>query len=466
MLPLTGAGSVDARLERVEELIGGVEARMEHHHVPGLGLALIEDGEVVCERAYGLVEAGTPNPVTTTTRFQACSISKPVTALGMLRLVEQGVLDLDADVNARLSAWRIPPNGSWQPRVTLRQIVSHTAGLTAHGFPGYARDARRPTLVQVLTGTAPANTEAVRVDTIPGTQFRYSGGGTTVMQLLLEEVTGSGLADLLANLVLEPLELRCSDFTQPLREGLWDDAATAHDTDGTPVGGGWHVYPEQAAAGLWTTSGDLARYAVALQQAYAGRPAGIVSPRTAAEMLAPQTPPSDPIDRLGGLNAVGLGPFVRWDGGATTYFGHSGGNEGFRCHLLAHRDAGLGAAVMTNSDAGSPLIAELLNAIAEAFAWPHYVPADPPVSAGEASVEPFTGAFELPRGTTVTVTRRGDGIDVQVGDQDPIRFVRISETEFASQFVETTLSFTDPADGTAELTLRQNGADLTCRRRA
>ena len=326
--------------------------RMAHYAIPGAALALIADSEIAAEAGYGVKEAGGDDPVTPATRFQACSISKPVAVLGMLRLVEQGVLDLDADVNEMLMSWRVPPNASWQPRVTLRQIASHSAGLTVGGFPGYARRAALPTLREILTGSAPANTPGIRVDTLPGIEFRYAGGGTTVLQQVLEDVTGRPFAKLMRELVLDPLGMSRSAYTQPLPNELHADASTAHRADGSPVDGAWHVYPELAAAGLWTTPGDLARFAVGVQHAAAGAPSAILGQELTVSML---TPHSGPASRLGGLDSVGLGLFL---GGP--WFGHSGGNEGFRCHLVAHRDAGCGLAVMTNGDRGHELIAEVL----------------------------------------------------------------------------------------------------------
>ena len=226
-------------------------------------------------------EAGGGDPVTPVTRFQACSISKPVAVLGMLRLVEQGVVDLDADVNDMLTSWRVPPNASWQPRVTLRQIASHSAGLTVGGFPGYARGAPLPTLTEILTGSAPANTAGIRVDTLPGVEFRYAGGGTMVLQQVLEDATGRPFAELMRELVLEPLGMSRSGYTQPLPDELHGEAATAHGADGMPVEGGWHVYPELAAAGLWTTPGDLARFAIGVQSAAAGDPDALLGPALA-----------------------------------------------------------------------------------------------------------------------------------------------------------------------------------------
>jgi len=211
--------------------------RMAHYAIPGVALALITDSEIAMEAGYGVKEAGGGDPVTPRTLFQACSISKPVAVLGMLRLVEQGLLDLDADVNDMLTSWRVPPNGSWQPRVTLRQIASHSAGLTVSGFPGYARGAPLPTLTQILTGSAPANTAGVRVDTLPGAEFRYAGGGTTVLQQVVEDVTVRPFAQLLQELVLGPLGMSRSSYAQPLPDALSAEAATAHEADGVPVEG-------------------------------------------------------------------------------------------------------------------------------------------------------------------------------------------------------------------------------------
>lgn len=429
--------------------------RMAHYRIPGAALALIEDGVIAVERAYGVKEAGRPDRVTPTTLFQACSISKPVAVLGMLRLVERGTLDLDADVNELLTSWQVPPNASWQPRVTLRQIASHTAGLTVGGFPGYARGAPLPTLTQILTGSAPANTAGIRVDTVPGVQFRYAGGGTAVLQRVLEDVTGRPFADLLRELVLEPLGLSRSGYTQPLPDELHDEAAVAHRTDGAPVEGGWHVYPELAAAGLWTTPGDLARFAIAVQRAASGARGAILGPAVTASMLTRQ---AGPAPRLGGLDAIGLGLFL--GGPEAAWFGHSGGNEGFRCHLIAHREAGCGLAVMTNGDRGHALVAEILDAVAPAMEWPDWTASETEDDAELApGLEAVTGAYELRPGGLVEVARNGDELVLTVPGQPPIRFLRFSETEFGSFSVETTLTF--EAD---ELVVRQNDGELRCPR--
>jgi len=430
-----------------------LRARMAHYAVPGVALALIADSEIATEAAHGTKEAGGADPVTPVTRFQACSISKPVAVLGMLRLVEQGVVDLDADVNDMLTSWRVPPNASWQPRVTLRQIASHSAGLTVGGFPGYARGGPLPTLTEILTGSAPANTAGIRVDTLPDVEFRYAGGGTMVLQQVLEDATGRPFAELMRELVLEPLGMSRSGYTQPLPDELHGEAATAHGADGMPVEGGWHVYPELAAAGLWTTPGDLARFAIGVQSAAAGDPDALLGPALGAAML---TRHAGPAIRLGGLDSVGLGLFL---GGP--WFGHSGGNEGFRCHLIAHRDAGCGLAVMTNADRGHELVAEILDAVAHEMDWPDWEEASPRTEddGPPIALDAVIGAYEVRPGVVIEVARNSDELQLTLSGQPPIRFLRMSESDFGSFSVETTVAFDD-----GDLILRQNDGELRCRR--
>jgi CubicO group peptidase (beta-lactamase class C family) len=245
--------------------------RMRHHHVPGMSIAVINGGKIEWAGAYGVTEFGGTVPVDTGTLFQAGSISKPVAAMGALKLVEQGRLALDDDVNTRLLSWKVPDapaaNGK---KVTLRELLSHSAGLTVHGFPGYEMGKPVPTIVQVLDGTPPANTAAVRIDTEPGTIWRYSGGGITVMQLLMEDVTHEPFAAYMQRAVLGPIGMRQSTYEQPLPPARARRAASGHEQTDTPVPGRFHVYPEMAAAGLWTTPSDLARWAMEVQRAGRG----------------------------------------------------------------------------------------------------------------------------------------------------------------------------------------------------
>jgi CubicO group peptidase (beta-lactamase class C family) len=236
--------------------------RMAAYATPGISIAAIDGGRVVWERGFGVRANRNADPVEADTLFQAGSISKLVFALGVMCLVDKGEIPLDDDVQQFLTSWRIPSNGDWTPRITLRQLLSHSAGTTIHGFPGYPTSGPWPTLAQVLDGLPPANNVPVVVDLIPGVQFRYSGGGTTIAQVVITDVLGRPFPEIMNELVFRPLKLINSTFAEPLPGHLAIRAATAHPWNGTPLPGRWRVHPEMAAAGLWTTAGDLARIGV------------------------------------------------------------------------------------------------------------------------------------------------------------------------------------------------------------
>ena len=336
--------------------------RMTHYQVPGVSIAVIDGGRIAWARGYGVKEAGGGDSVTVETLFQAASISKPVAATAMLRLVQEGRLSLDENVNGYLTSWQLPDNPfTATEKVTLRRIASHSAGLTVHGFPGYHADSAVPTVVQVLDGARPANTKPVRVDTVPGSLWRYSGGGTTLMQLVLTDVTGQPFAELMQQMVLGPAGMSRSTYEQPLPEARAAEAARGHRPGGSLLPGRWHTYPEQAAAGLWTTPSDLASWALAIDAARRGEEGAILSPAMATEMLTVQK------------GTVGLGPFIEGKG-TELHFGHGGANEGFRATVIFFPATGQGAAVMSNSDTGADLNQELLYAIGAEYGWPGYGP--------------------------------------------------------------------------------------------
>jgi CubicO group peptidase (beta-lactamase class C family) len=348
--------------------------RLAHYRVPGASVAVIAGGRVAWARGVGVKSAGAAgaaDSVTPATLFQAASISKPVTATAALRLVDQGTLALDADANRYLRTWKVPAGPlTASQKVTVRRLLSHTAGLTVHGFPGYAADGARPTLVQVLDGRPPANTEPVRVDAVPGTLARYSGGGYVVLQQLLSDVTGQPFPALMQSLVLGPAGMARSTFAQPLPPERAAGAARAHDAEGATVPGGWHVYPEQAPAGLWTTPTDLARWALAV--AGAGAPGaasagGLLAPATAAAMRTRQTARARKAPDMPG--EVGLGPFVS-GAGRERRLEHGGVNEGFVSNLVFYPDLGVGAVVMANGDGAHLLLRELELALAAEYGWP------------------------------------------------------------------------------------------------
>jgi CubicO group peptidase (beta-lactamase class C family) len=285
---------------------------MELRHIPGLSIAIIQDGKIIRAKGYGVAERIGASPVTASTLFQAGSISKSVAALGALRLVEEGKLALDEDVNARLGTWKVPENAfTEKKKVTLRGILSHTVGLTVHGFPGYAVDGPVPTLVQVLDGAKPTNTAPIRVDILPGSKWRYSGGGYTVMQQVIIDVTGKPFPQFMHEAILAPLGMNESTYEQPLPSEKAKFTATGHARDRSPVKGRGHIYPEMAAAGLWTTASDLARFAIGVQEALAGKSDKTLSREMTRQMLTDQK------------DNDGLGVFLEGSG-RTLRFKHNG----------------------------------------------------------------------------------------------------------------------------------------------
>ena len=335
---------------------------MAAHHVPSISIAVAEHGRIVWARAYGLADVADNRPASVRTRYEAGSISKPVAASGALRLVQEGRLALDAPANSELKSWRIPENDFTKDRpVTLRHLLTHTGGLTVHGFPGYAAGSPAPNVVQVLEGQAPANTAAVVVASQPGSTWGYSGGGFTIAQLMMTDATGQSFPELMAERVLAPLGMSDSTYEQPLPAALAADAASGYQRGGAPVAGRFHTYPEMAAAGLWTTPTDLAKWALALSRAFTGASSELMSQASAQAMLTP------------GLGHWGLGVEV---GGAgdDLWFHHGGDDAGFNANLIAWPRRGRVLVAMTNSDDGMVVATELMQAVAREYGWKGFEP--------------------------------------------------------------------------------------------
>jgi CubicO group peptidase (beta-lactamase class C family) len=328
---------------------------MRRLHIPGASVAVIHEGKIAWARGYGVASVNGP-AVTPETLFQAASISKPVTALAALRMVEAHQLSLDADINTVLTSWKLPP-GPGGAHATLRQLLSHTAGTTVHGFPGYAHDAAVPTLVQVLDGAPPANTKAVRIESPPGRSWDYSGGGYTVVQQAMIDRSAKPFPELLAETVLAPLGMKDSSFAQPLPAALPPRAAMPHDGKGEPYPGGPYTYPELAAAGLWTTPSDLARFVLGVQRNADERGQPLLSPAMARTMLKPVK------------NSYALGFGIEGNGPALS-FGHGGSNMGYQDVLFGSVEHGEGVVVMTNGEGGNDLAQGILRAVAHEYHWP------------------------------------------------------------------------------------------------
>ena len=334
-----------------------VQAEMRNHDIVGVSIAIIEDSEICKAAGYGLADKRTATRVTTNTLFQAGSVSKPVAALAALRLVEDGKLSLDADVNRSLKQWQVPENKfTKDEKVTLRRILSHSAGLTVHGFPGYEAHSQIPTLRQILDGSRPANTEAIRVDVVPGSTWRYSGGGYTVMQQMMLEVTGKSFPKFMQETVLAPLQMSASTYEQPLPAYRVALAATGYDPNGKEVAGKWHIYPEMAAAGLWTTPSDLARFAIGIQKSLAAKSNPVISSAMTRQMLTVQK------------GTDGMGLFLNGSG-TRLRFDHGGRDEGFDTFMMADAESGHGVVIMINKNDNSGAVNRMVAAIRREYHW-------------------------------------------------------------------------------------------------
>jgi CubicO group peptidase (beta-lactamase class C family) len=370
-----------------------IQERMKALNVNGVSLAVIQNYEIGWAKGYGLADVAAKRPVTADTLFLAGSISKPVAAAGALALVEQGKVKLDDDVNRYLKSWKVPENEfTKEQKVTLRRLLSHTAGLTVHGFPGYNVASAVPTIPQILDGVKPANTPAVRVDLVPGSTYRYSGGGYTVAQLMMTEVTGVAFPDFLQRAVLAKAGMRQSTYENPLPQRLADVAASGYKGNGDAIPGRYHTYPEMAAAGLWTTASDLARFAIEIQKSEAR--AKILSQATIEEMLRPEK------------QNYGLGFSISERDGLKR-FGHSGTDAGFQAVLMATVD-GRGLVVMTNSENGGRLAAEIALSVAAAYGWPDKPREREAIAMPPEALAKFAGAYEAGRIGRVTIRVEGD----------------------------------------------------------
>ena len=350
------ASQPDARSELDALSLRALMARL---HVPGLSIAVVKDYRIHWAKAYGTADTATGRPVDVHTRFQAASISKPVTAAGAMRLVQEGRLNLDADINSIVHAWQVPA-AEWSRRqpVTPRSLFSHTSGADdGNGFPGYAPGAPLPTLVQTLEGAAPANVAKLRFARAPFVAYKYSGDGVLIMQQAITELRGRVFADDMAANVLGPLQMQDSSFVQPLGVEEAPPSALAHDADGKRMDAPWHVYPELASAGLWSTPSDLARFLIEIQTALRGPVGLVLTQASAREMTTPV-----------GVGPLGIGMFVD-KRGSGWYFSHSGSNWGYRAWMIGHLRHGYGVVIMANSESSMPLIGLLSDRVARAYDW-------------------------------------------------------------------------------------------------
>jgi CubicO group peptidase (beta-lactamase class C family) len=388
---------VESRIKLVENNLAGwvltgtddrwnITERMKKYGVNGVSIAVIHDNKIEWAKGYGLADVGENRPVTENTLFQAASISKSLNSIGVLRLAEAGKIDCDSDINKYLKSWKFPyESKSGGKKITVKEILSHTAGLSVHGFPGYERGKDIPNLVQILDGQKPANNWAIRSIEEPGLRVNYSGGGTTILQLLLTDISGLPYEDYMKQEVLDPLGMTASCYCQPPDNINPLVLATGYKADWKEVRGKYHIYPEKAAAGLWTNPTDLCKYVIETQLAWKGESHKVLSQDMTRFRLTPV------------IDDAALGVFVNSRvTGSYKYFNHNGGNEGFSCTCYGCRDSGEGVVVMINSENWT-IIDEIENSVATVYNWKDfYLPEIKKViDVPDTLIKKYTGKYQL-----------------------------------------------------------------------
>jgi len=332
--------------------------RMKFYKVSSVSIAVINKGQIEWAKAYGMADTAEKRKADINTVYQAASVTKSINALCIMKLVQDGKLSLDKDLRNYLKSWTFPENEfSTGKTITLRNLLSHTAGLSTSGFMGYSKGSAIPSINDILDGKPPANSEAVKSVLAPNTAFKYSGGGILITRKILQDNINSNYDSLLKQVVLKPLGMNNSSFSQPLNP-KWKNFAVAYNRDMKEINGKYNIYPEQAPDGLWTTATDLAKFIISIEQSLKNSPSGFLNNSTANEMLKPVLDSSD----------AALGFFIKKKGGEY-YFTHSGANVGFRSDYYGSFLTGTGVAILTNSDNGQSLINEIINSISTIYGW-------------------------------------------------------------------------------------------------
>lgn len=417
------------RIKQVENSLGdwvktqndtawNLTERMKHHNIVGVSIAVVHNFKIDWVKGYGWADVSEKRPVTEKTLFQAASISKSLNGVGVLKLVQDGKLDLHTDINQYLTSWKFPYDTVSKGKlITLSALLSHSAGLTIHGFPGYAQGDTLPSVQQVLDGQKPANTEPVRSFLEPGTSVVYSGGGTTITQQVVTDVTGLPYHEYMQKNVLDPMGMKTSSYKQPPAGIDSTLLATGYKPDGTPVEGKYHIYPEQAAAGLWTNPSDLCKYIIETMLSYNGKSEKVLTPEFTKLRL----------DTV--MGDAGLGVFLSRND-SSYYFMHSGGNEGFTCYYVGDVVNGNGMVIMTNSDNGS-LCSEVANSVATVYGWKDfYKPVfRTVVDVDVAILDRYTGTYEA-EGSTFTVKREDNTLQISPYPGIWVKVYFTSDTDF------------------------------------
>jgi len=326
--------------------------------VPGVAVALIQKGEVVWTRGYGFANIAAAKSITSETVFNVGSLSKMATAWGVMRLVEEGKVDLDRPVDSYLKRWHLPRSSFDNNQVTVRRVLSHTSGISNHNFHGWDPLSPLPPIADTLSGKT--GTGEVHVADAPGSGFHYSGANYAILQLLIEDVTGQEFPEFMKTNVFQPLHMSHTQYGLPRQ--FQEVMATPYDGLGDPLP--ILRYNEYSAAGLTTTLADLAKLAAAgLPDSNGQRPGRGVLKEQTVLLMQTAAPASRWADRdpYGPDPQYGLGYTVRpAQLLGNVGVGHGGSNSGWESLVQIVPSTGDGIVIMTNSSTGPAVIASLL----------------------------------------------------------------------------------------------------------
>ncbi|WP_109852217.1 serine hydrolase domain-containing protein [Aquimarina sp. AU58] len=398
-----------------------IEERMKHYGIPGVSIAVIHNGKVAWAKGYGVMDTKSKVPVTDKTLFQVSTIGMSLTAYGALRLVDQNKVTLSEDINSYLKSWKLPDSEfTKEKKVTIKNLLSHSAGINVHDFQGYSTDVPVPTLIEILNGTSPANSNPIIVDKAINENLWISAGGYTIIQQMMMDIEGKKFPELMNELVLQPLEMNNSRFNQSLTTEQLKTAATGYLRDGSMVKGKRHIYPELASNGLWATAEDLAKFVINIQQTLKDKSNKGLSKDMTELMLTPSSK-----NRYG---QYGLG-FSIYNKKDEVYFEHHGWSTGFYSRMTAHRDKGYGVVVLTNTPLPS-FVFEVFRSVALAYEWDNYFPVHKKIEIEQSLVDKITGRY-LANGRIVEVFQKDNQLLYKnILDLEAEELVKVSDSSF------------------------------------
>ncbi|MET3978653.1 CubicO group peptidase (beta-lactamase class C family) [Mucilaginibacter sp. UYP25] len=420
-----------------------IQDRMVHYKVNGISIAVIRNYKMEWTKGYGFADATRKVPVTDKTLFQAASISKSLNGVGILKLVQDGKLDPDRDINQYLTTWKFPYDTVAKGKIiNTKNLLSHTAGLTVHGFEGYSTKDTLPTIVQILNGKKPANSDPVRSMFAPGLRSEYSGGGITVSQLMLMDISRQPYDQFMYQNVLKPLGMVSSTYAQPPVDVKPELLAKGYRGDGSEMKSKYNVYPEQAAAGLWTNPADLSKYIIETQLALQGKSSKVLNQANTKLRLTPYMDKS-----------AALGVFIN-DMDGTKYFEHGGANEGFRCQYFGSLEGGNGVVVMVNSDDGA-IMNEIINSVAKVYNFKglYHSKVYKEVAVDSTILQTYVGKYEMNPGRILSITRDGNKLYAQATGQGKLDIFAEAQNKFFLKTVPVEIEFIK----------NDKGAVVTCR---